>query len=157
MAEPAADDETSVPFDVDSFDDLIRVPPFHEWLRLRTTHVEKGHVAILLPYKDELIGNPKIPAIHGGILAGLIDLAGGAAVFTHTNAPTPTIDLRIDYIRPAKQKDTVAEAQVINAGRTIAFVDVQVSQEGKLVATGRATYSTKGAKPAPEEEDYPIG
>lgn len=156
MAEEA-EPESPLGMDVKTLDDLIRVPPFHEWLGLTVTHVEHGRVAIKLPYKDQLIGNPRIPAIHGGILAGLIDLAGGAALFTLINAPAPTIDLRVDYVRPALQLDTVAEAHVVNAGRTVAFVDVAVSQEGKLVATGRATYSTKGAKPSPGPEDIPIG
>jgi uncharacterized protein (TIGR00369 family) len=143
--------------DVRTLDDLIRIPPFHNWLRLRVTHVERGRVAIVLPYRDELIGNPHIPAIHGGILAGLIDLAGGAALFTLTYAPNPTIDMRVDYVRPAKQADTVAEAHVVNAGKTVAFVDVEVTQEGRLVATGRATYSTKNARPAPAPGEHPIG
>lgn len=134
---------------------------------------------ILLPYREELIGNPLIPAIHGGILAGLIDLAGGAAAFTVTHAPTPTIDMRVDYIRPALEKDTVADARIVNSGSTIAFVDVDVLQlpsegepvaaedigpggldvheDGTLVATGRVTYSTKGAKARPGPDDHPIG
>lgn len=142
---------------VETLDDLIRIPPFHKWLGLRCTHVEPERVTVVLPYREELIGNPNIPAIHGGIIAGLIDLAGGAATFTVCNAPTPTIDLRIDYIRPAKQGDLVAEARIVNAGRTVAFVDVDVRQEARLVATGRATYSTKGARPAPEPGSHPIG
>lgn len=156
--EPSEGRERSIAeLDVETLDDLIRIPPFHGWLGLQCTHVEKGRVTIVMPYRDELIGNPNIPAIHGGIIAGLIDLAGGAATFTFTNSPTPTIDLRVDYIRPALQGDLVAEARVVNAGRTVAFVDVDVRQEGRLVATGRATYSTKGAKPAPGPEDHPIG
>ncbi len=165
--------------DLETLDDLIRIPNFHDWLSLRAAHVEKERAMILLPYREELIGNPMIPAIHGGILAGLIDLAGGAAAFTITNAPTPTIDLRVDYIRPALEKDTVADARIVNSGSTIAFVDVEVFQlpgegepvraedigpdgvdvheVGKLVATGRATYSTKGAKPQPGPDDHPIG
>lgn len=154
--EDEGDDEAHHP-DLETLDDLIRIPNFHEWLNLRVSHVERGKATIVLPYREELVGNPQIPAIHGGILAGLIDLAGGAATFTIVNAPTPTIDLRIDYIRPALQKDTVAEAEIINSGSTIAFVDVYVHQEGKLVATGKATYSTKNAKPAPGPEDMPIG
>lgn len=164
--------------DLASFEDLIRVPNFHDWMDLRVDDVSRGEATIRLPYREELIGNPQIPAIHGGILAGLIDLAGGAACFTITHAPTPTIDLRIDYIRPALERDTIAEAEVVNAGKTIAFVDVDVwqvvgdqtsghpdqgsgdvdvLQEDELVATGRATYSTKGAKDEAGPDDVPIG
>lgn len=185
-AGPAVPDESATAkdgtptgqMDLETLDDLIRIPNFHDWLNLRVVDVERGRATILMPYRDELIGNPRIPAIHGGILAGLIDLAGGAATFTITNAPTPTVDLRIDYVRPALERDTVAEAEVVNSGSTIAFVDVDVRQvdgleraedgtpvlpeadaiqEGKLVATGRATYSTKNAKPEAGPEDHPIG
>lgn len=164
------------PLDIETLEDLIRVPNFHDWLDLRVAEVDEGEATIVLPYREELIGNPKIPAIHGGILAGLIDLAGGAATFTVCNAPTPTIDLRIDYVRPALERDTVAVAEIVNAGSTIAFVDVDVFQlpddapdltdsrleagdleEAKLVATGRVTYSTKNAKPEAGPEDIPIG
>lgn len=164
-------------WDIQTLEDLIRVPNFHDWMDLRVLAVERGRASILLPYREELIGNPKIPSIHGGILAGLIDLAGGAATFTLTNAPTPTIDLRIDYVRPALERHTVAEAGIVNAGSTIAFVDVdvlqvpgeadaqgpeaideaRVAEHGKLVASGRATYSTKNAKPEAGPEDIPIG
>jgi uncharacterized protein (TIGR00369 family) len=168
---PAGDAET---MDLETLEDLIRVPNFHDWLNLEVASVGAGEASIVLPYREELIGNPQIPAIHGGILAGLIDLAGGAATFTVCNAPTPTVDLRIDYVRPALEKHTVAEAEIVNAGSTIAFVDVDVRQAdgdetlddyastgrgewGKLVATGRATYSTKNAKPKAGPEDFPIG
>jgi uncharacterized protein (TIGR00369 family) len=164
-------------WDIETLEDLIRVPNFHDWMDLRVLGVERGEAGILLPYREELVGNPKIPSIHGGILAGLIDLAGGAATFTVCNAPTPTIDLRIDYVRPALERDTVAEAEIVNAGSTIAFVDVDVLQipddvgvddveaidealvaeHGRLVASGRATYSTKNAKPEAGPDDIPIG
>jgi len=170
-------DEDGPSWDIETLEDLIRVPNFHDWMDLRVVDVEPGEATIWLPYREELIGNPKIPSIHGGILAGLIDLAGGAATFTLTNAPTPTIDLRIDYVRPALQRNTVAAAEIVNAGSTIAFVDVDVLQlpedagitepsqvdpeelgeAGKLVATGRATYSTKNAKPEAGPDDIPIG
>jgi acyl-coenzyme A thioesterase PaaI-like protein len=77
---------------------------------------------------------------------------------------------------PALERDTVAQAEIVNAGSTIAFVDVDVLQipddvdaelaeideamvdeHGVLVATGKATYSTKNAKPEAGPDDLPIG
>lgn len=173
----SAESASALDWDIDTLQDLVRVPNFHDWLDLRVDHVEEGGATIVLPYREELIGNPRIPAIHGGILAGLIDMAGGVAAFTLCKAPTPTIDLRIDYVRPALERDTVAAAEVVNAGSTIAFVDVDVLQlddeapsltdghsledvaedERELVASGRATYSTKNAKTEAGPEDIPIG
>ncbi len=56
---------------------------------------------------------------------------------------TPTIDLRIDYLRAADGGDLIARAKLLKAGRTIARVDVTVEDsKGRLVAVGRGTFST---------------
>jgi uncharacterized protein (TIGR00369 family) len=134
--------------------DLIRIPPFHTWLGLTLVEASAQHAVVRVPYKDELIGNPLIPAIHGGITAALIDLAGGAVLFAALGLPTPTIDMRVDFLRPAlAEMDLVAEARAVSVGSTIAYVDVRVVQvpagapwpqpEPRLVATGRCVYSTK--------------
>ncbi|MGQ0537123.1 MAG: PaaI family thioesterase [Methanobacteriota archaeon] len=146
--------------DLVTLDDLIRVPPFHSYLDVRLLHAEPGRVRIRVPYKAEFIGNPLIPAWHGGILSALIDLAGGAALFTVCNVPTPTIDMRVDYIRPAVAgNDIVAEAEVLRCGKTVGHVRVDVADErtGTLVATGSAAYSVKGQRPAPAKDAFPIG
>lgn len=142
------------PRPVPHLEDLIRIPPFHGWLGLTLVEASPGHAVVRVPYKDELIGNPLIPAIHGGITAALIDLAGGAVTFAALGIPTPTIDMRVDFLRPAlSEMDLVAVARAVNIGSTIAYVDVEVRQvpagaawpqtESRLVATGRCVYSTK--------------
>ena len=92
----------------------------------------------------------------GGILAALIDLAGGAALFHGLQFPTPTIDMRVDHLRPAiAGKALLAEARVKRLGRTVGFVDVDVTDEdGRLVATGRCTSSVKDREGGPRG---PIG
>jgi uncharacterized protein (TIGR00369 family) len=145
---------------VPHLDDLIRIPPFHGWLGLTLVEASAEHAVVRVPYKDELIGNPLIPAIHGGITAALIDLAGGAVTFAALGIPTPTIDMRVDFLRPAlSEMDLIAEARAVNIGSTISYIDVEVVQipagaswphpEKRLVATGRCVYSTKDrGKPA---------
>lgn len=139
---------------VRDLDDLIRIPPFHAWLGLTLLEATHERAVVRIPYKDELIGNPLIPAIHGGITSALIDLAGGAVTFAAHGIPTPTIDMRVDFIRPALAKqDLVAVARAVNLGRTVAYVDVEVlgvpegapwpHPDPRLVATGRCVYSTK--------------
>lgn len=149
--------------ELDIAEELLRRPPFHRYLGLELEEMEEGRVVVRMEHKDELVGNPQVPAIHGGILAALVDLTGGAATFHETGVPTPTIDLQIDYIRPAIAEEGrahLAEAEIVNVGETVAFVDVEVrdSLEEKLVAKGRCVYSTKGqAEGVPEEDRYPIG
>jgi uncharacterized protein (TIGR00369 family) len=73
---------------------------------------------------------------HGGAIFSLTDTIGGASVVSHLNAPTPTIDTRIDYIQPA-QDDLIAEAEVLRYGRNVAVASVAVETEGdnELIAT----------------------
>jgi uncharacterized protein (TIGR00369 family) len=142
VTEPSA---TEPPVGVEMVDELIRIPPFHHWLGVRATAASPGRCTLELPPNPEFVGNPLIPAVHGGILAALIDLAGGAALFVELQYPTPTIDMRIDYLRPAiAGKRLVADAFVKSRGKTVAFVDIDVKDEdGRLVATGRCAYSVK--------------
>ena len=81
---------------------------------------------------------------HGGALAGLIDTAGDFAVALGLGAPVPTINFRVDYLRPAMTARLEATAKVRRAGRTVAVVDIEVhDSEGRLVAIGRGTYGSQ--------------
>ena len=151
----------SVARDMKSLEDLIRIPPFHKYLDVRLVAVDEHHVRLRVPYKPEFIGNPRVPAWHGGIISALIDLAGGAVLFPITNIPTPTIDMRVDFIRPAVAKQgtaILADAHVIRCGKTIGHVRVDVTDEGtgKLVAVGSCVYSVKDQE-RPPEGAHPIG
>jgi len=142
---------------VEALDGLIRNPPFHQWLDVSCVEAEPGRAVLRLPPNVQFVGNPFIPAIHGGILAALVDLAGGAALFVDLQFPTPTIDMRVDYLRPAiAGRAILAEARVKSLGKTVAFVDVDVKdEEGRLVATGRCAYSVKDRDQGPR--GFPIG
>jgi uncharacterized protein (TIGR00369 family) len=143
--------------EVRRLDGMIRNPPFHQWMGVECTEAEPGRAVLRLPPHKEFVGNPFIPAVHGGIVAALVDLAGGAALFVELQFPTPTIDMRVDYLRPAiAGKALLAEARVKSLGKTVAFVDIDVSdEEGRLVATGRCAYSVKDRDAGPR--GFPIG
>jgi uncharacterized protein (TIGR00369 family) len=75
--------------------------------------------------------------------ASLIDLAGHAAVAVKIGRKAPTIDLRIDYLRPAEGDSLIAHAKLLKAGRTVARVDIDVRDtQDRTVALGRGTFST---------------
>jgi uncharacterized protein (TIGR00369 family) len=125
-------------------EELMR-PPFHRVLRPRAVDVdtEKDIVTIALDYRDELARAPDEKSFHGGVIATLADLAGHAAVAVKIGKMAPTIDLRIDYLRPVDASDLTATATLIQAGRSIARVDVEITDAlGRKIAIGRGAYST---------------
>lgn len=78
---------------------------------------------------------------HGGAIAALIDIVGDFAIGMLVGGGVPTMNLRIDYLRPGTGTYLDATAVVRKTGRTAAVVDIDVqSAEGKLVAIGRGTY-----------------
>ena len=80
---------------------------------------------------------------HGGPIALLIDVAGDAALAIHLDGWVPTINLRVDYLRPCTGAYLDATATLRRRGRSIGVVDIDVhDEEGRLCAIGRGTYST---------------
>lgn len=122
----------------------MRRPPFHAVLSPQAQEVdpETGEVVIRLPFSEDFRRDPVADGYHGGVIASLIDLAGHAAVATKIGKPAPTIDLRIDYLRPVPGVTLLARARVLRAGRAVARADVEVIADGVVVAVGRGTFST---------------
>jgi len=80
---------------------------------------------------------------HGGPIAALIDTVGDYALVMTLRRPLPTINFRVDYLRPAVDTALTATAHVRRAGKSVGVVDVDVFDDKRnLVAIGRATYST---------------
>jgi uncharacterized protein (TIGR00369 family) len=76
-------------------------------------------------------------------VSALIDIAGDYAVITEVGAGVPTIDMRVDYLRPARRGDLMATARTVRVGRTVSVADVEVRDVGgTLIAVGRAVYAS---------------
>jgi len=119
--------------------------PFIAFMRMRAKAVEpeKETVVLELPMRPEFERGKGTGQYHGGVIATFIDVAGDFAVALVVGGPVPTINLRVDYLRPASQTSLTATARVRRAGRTVGVVDIDVHDDnGKLVAVGRGTYSS---------------
>jgi uncharacterized protein (TIGR00369 family) len=80
---------------------------------------------------------------HGGPLAAVIDTVGDYALIMLLGRPLPTINFRVDYLRPAVNTALTVTARVRRNGRTVGVVDVDVVNDaGAVVAIGRAAYAT---------------
>jgi uncharacterized protein (TIGR00369 family) len=121
--------------------------PFIRFLGLRALAADIGHGCVefeiaLRPEFERLRGTGQW---HGGALASLIDTAGDFALVLGVGAPVPTINLRVDYLRPATTQKLKATARVRRHGRTVGVVDIDVlDSEGRLVAVGRGCYGAQG-------------
>lgn len=88
-------------------------------------HHTSGETWMRLPYAARLIGNPDDGVLHGGAITSLMDAACGMAVMVRlgAGAPIATLDLRIDYLKPATAGlDVVAHTHCFKVTRRIAFV-----------------------------------
>ena len=118
---------------------------FQSFLRLELLDHDAalGTVTLRAPWRQEFERGPGTLQWHGGPLAALIDIAGDFALIAKLGRGIPTIDLRVDYLRPAVNTDLIASARTLRAGRTVGVVDIALhDKDGRLVAVGRGTYST---------------
>ncbi|WP_028923889.1 PaaI family thioesterase [Pseudonocardia acaciae] len=104
---------------------------------------DRQRVTLRMPMRPQLRRDEGSGWFHGGPIASLIDIAGDFAVALATGGGVPTVNFRVDYLRPSTGDALVATATVRRAGRTVAVADVDVHDEqGRLTAVGRGTYST---------------
>lgn len=120
--------------------------PFNAWLGIRIEALGRGSCVLRLPARPELVGNPGLPAVHGGVLSTLCDTAGGLAVFTALSAghSVSTVDLRVDYLRPGKVDAWIfASAEVVRLGNRVAVANCEIWQDDptNTIAQGRGVYN----------------
>ncbi|MFB9949620.1 PaaI family thioesterase [Rhizobium puerariae] len=90
---------------------------------------------------------------HGGVISALADTAGDFALIMLHGAAPPTVNLRIDYLRPIVGVAVTARVKVRKTGRSIAFVDIDIhGEDGTLVAIARGNYATVGLPAAGPQE-----
>lgn len=123
---------------------IFDASPFLDFLRLRVVALDHdaGMLTVSMPMRPEFERRLGSGQFHGGPLAAFIDVVGDFAIGMAVGGGVPTINLRIDYLRPAVGGVLTGTARVRRAGRTVALVDVDVYDEQRsLVAVGRGTYS----------------
>jgi uncharacterized protein (TIGR00369 family) len=125
--------------------------PFNKFLGIQVLEFSEGLARMRLPFKPELIGDPRRPALHGGVISTLVDLCGGFAVWTRCRLDDrlATIDLGVDYLRPAPAAPLIAEGTVRLLGNRVGNAQVIVWSEGapdEHLAVGRGVYNIRRGK-----------
>lgn len=113
-----------------------------------------GRCVASMPWDARLVGDPATGVIHGGAVSTLMDTASGAAVLSHPQAAalaTATLDLRIDYMRPAvPEQRIVAISECYHVTRSVAFVRAHAYDDDRsrpvAAATGAFTLERGAAK-----------
>jgi uncharacterized protein (TIGR00369 family) len=123
-------------------------------LGLRFVSVSPARGSLEVPWREDLVGDPDTGVIAGGVVTSLLDhtcgLACAAAAGTEPFS-TATLDLRIDYMRPAAPRaGVVAEAHCYKITRTVAFVRAEAwdADRSDLIATAQAAFV--GNRPRPD-------
>lgn len=119
--------------------------PFSGAIGMRLHQSAAGVAVLSVPYAAELVGDPESGVMHGGVITALLDTACGAAVMAVPSGlrATATLDLRIDYMRPATPGRAVfARAECYRLTRTIGFARAVAYHDagGEHIASAAAAF-----------------
>lgn len=128
---------------------LVEGVPYIGFLGIRFDR-RGDELTALLPYHDRLIGNPALPALHGGATAAFLEVAAiielaWSAQWPAMEAgegvgPLPkTIDFTVDFLRTGLPRDAFARARVVRSGRRYASVHVEAWQDNRARLYAQAT------------------
>ncbi|WP_392886588.1 PaaI family thioesterase [Pseudomonas migulae] len=122
---------------------LLHLIPYAKLIGVECSRVGDD-LLFRLPANKDNIGNPLLPAIHGGVIAGFMELSAALHLLILTGAPgvPKIIDFSLDYLRAGQFRDTWARCQVCRQGRRVANVAVTAwqSTEAEPIATARAHF-----------------
>lgn len=115
-------------------------------LKMRLESLDAAHAVLSMPWDEELVGDPQTGVIHGGAVFALIDTTCGTAVVLHPEfgGQTATLNLRVDYMRPAKVGARIrAAATCYHVTNTVAFVRAEAhdGDQERPVATASAAFT----------------
>ena len=111
-------------------DALLQAVPYCAFLGVRA-RLEDGRLVLEMPFANRLIGNPVLPAIHGGVIGSLLETAAIVQTVWEMRAvklPKP-VDITVDYLRTGRPVTSFARATLARAGRRVVNVHATMWQE----------------------------
>lgn len=131
------------PSGADIIRQFLTTSPYVGHLGIQLTAMQPDVATLTLPFAEALVTIGTI--VHGGAIASLIDTAAAVAAWSNTEVPAngrgTTVNLTVAYLAPAVKEDLQAVARVLHRGRSLVFLDVEVSSAaGSAIAKGLVTY-----------------
>jgi uncharacterized protein (TIGR00369 family) len=111
---------------------VLAAIPYIRFLGMRA-ELAGDEMTAVLPFAPHLIGNPTVPALHGGVIGAFMEVTAltQLSIIEPTHRLPKTIDVTIEYLRPARKLTTYARADVRKIGRRVANVHVEAWQEAR--------------------------
>ncbi|MEL6663206.1 MAG: PaaI family thioesterase [Pseudomonadota bacterium] len=125
---------------------IMTAVPWASTLGFEMVSIDKARATGKVAWQEHLVGDPETGVIAGGVLTALLDNLCGVAVGAALTEfrSMATLDLRIDYMRPAtKGEDVLAEAECYHVTRSIAFCRATAyhGEKDRIIATATATFA----------------
>lgn len=122
---------------------ILDAIPYARFLGVDVERVN-GALECVLPFRNEIIGNPMLPAVHGGVIGAFLELTAILRLIDESGTdrvPKP-INFAIDYLRSAGPTTTRARADIFKLGRRVAVVHVVAWQDdpARPVASGNGKF-----------------
>lgn len=141
---------------IEAYQALVDRIPYARLLGLSIQAIdERGRVVTKMPFDHRIVGNPNLPAVHGGVIGAFLEMA---AIFQLVHEvegdrlPKP-INLTVDYLRSVGPRDTLATATITKHGRRVANVRVEAWQDDR----DRPVAAAHGHFLMPQSRDAPAG
>ena len=129
--------------------DVLRNIPFNRFLGMRIARLHPDGVTIECKIQGQLLN--KAGSLHGGVSAALADAAVGIALHRHLGdgRPITTVEMKINYFRPAQKGRVFARAHLLRVGSTLCIGRVDITDaRAKGIGTALVTYMILGAREA---------
>ncbi|UVL63333.1 PaaI family thioesterase [Pseudomonas sp. B21-032] len=126
-----------------NYEPLLQLIPYAGLIGVQCSR-QGDDLLFCLPASQDNIGNPLLPAIHGGVIAGFMELSAALylLIFSESAAIPKIIDFSIDYLRAGHYRDTYARCQLWRQGRRVTNVAITAWQgdADEPIATARAHF-----------------
>ncbi|QSS97385.1 hotdog fold thioesterase [Psychroflexus sp. ALD_RP9] len=122
--------------------------PIHKFLGLKLLDIKTDFAKVKVPFRPEVVGDIRSNRWHGGIITTIMDSVGGLVGGTHLSSledKMSTIDIRVDFLRPAHNEAIIVEGETVRLGKRILVTKMKAylanDPKQELLAEGKGVYS----------------